>query len=67
MLSRAYELTGKKAEFKDMSVLCAKKFSKSKNPLVFEQMVRISLTGMIFRSSEEKCKVYLSLIDKLKR
>jgi hypothetical protein len=50
-LSRAYEINEKSEELKEMALLCAKKFNRSRSEWTFEQMLRICLAAVIYHSS----------------
>lgn len=49
VLSRAYEISGKKQELKQMANLCAKNFNKTREEWTYEQMLRICLAAVICR------------------
>jgi len=40
---------------REIALICAKTFNKTKTEWVFEQMVRIGLTAVIFGNAVEKC------------
>lgn len=65
ILSRAYEINEKKEELRDMALLCAKKFNRSRSEWTFEQMLRICLAAVIFRNSLENCETFLKLLGRL--
>ena len=62
VLSRAYEIGGRRQELKDLATLCAKKFNSSTNEWVFEQMLRICVASVIYRSQGQQCTSFLALI-----
>jgi hypothetical protein len=49
VLSRAYEISGRRDEMREMALLCAKKFNKCRSAWAYEQMLRICLAAVIFR------------------
>ena len=51
VLSRAYEINERGEELKEMALLCAKKFNRSKSEWTFEQMLRICLAAVVYHSS----------------
>lgn len=50
-----------------MAISCARKFNKTKEPYTFEQMVRICVTAVIFKSTEETCRKFMDVLDKLRK
>lgn len=54
MLGRAYELNGDYEELKDISILCCKVFNKSRDKFVFDQMIRLSVTGALCNLKSRK-------------
>ena len=67
VLARSYEISSRKADLKDMALICARKFNKASMEWTFEQMVRICLAATIFYHSTERCQVFLGLCSKLQK
>lgn len=63
-MSRAFEISGKKEDLKEMAQLCGKKFNRSKSDWTFEQMLRICTTAVICRNPIEKCQHFMRFIKK---
>ena len=49
-----------------MSIRCAHTFNKTKNRIIFEQMVKIGTTGAISKISLEKGKNLVKCLQKVK-
>ena len=72
LLCRAYELKGPngKADLKNLGVVCGKVFNQTRNFYVFDQMLRIGLTGGILNlqsMKQGKLMEYLAVRDKRDR
>lgn len=65
MLSRAYEISEKREELKEMAYACARKFNRSRSEWAFEQMLRICLASAIFRHPQERCEKFAELCGRL--
>jgi hypothetical protein len=51
IMTRAYEIDNKKNELYKVAQLSAAKYNRTANPQTFEQLVKICLTAVIFRSN----------------
>ena len=47
---------------KELATLCAKKFNNSTNEWVFEQMLRICVASVIYRSPNQQCVSFIALL-----
>lgn len=63
--SRAYEISGRKDDLRDMAVLCARKFNRTRSEWAYEQMLRICLAAAIFKNPINRCEVFLDFTSKL--
>jgi hypothetical protein len=67
VLARAYEISARRNELKEMAIICAKKFNRASMEWTYEQMVRICLAAAIFFHPAERCQLFLSLCARLQK
>jgi hypothetical protein len=51
-MTRAFEIENKKNEFYKIAQLASVKYNKTKNSYVFEQLMKITLTAVIFKHAQ---------------
>ena len=67
VLARAYEISVRRGELKDMALICARKFNRATMEWTYEQMARICLAASIFYHSLERCQTFVGFCAKLQK